>query len=284
MKRGKHDRLGNTWHEGVNRLLPFALLLAAPAAVAVRFAGGSLAAQDALTLAAVFFAAIASSIAGFAFSAIAASMLIHVYDDPTEMVRVLLVCSIAVQLYCNWRLLPTIRCSAAGAYLAGGVLTVPLGVLILQHAESHVYGLSLGAFLVVYAAYALARPFTIRGGDSTVARVCVGALGGITGGLAAFPGAFIVMWCSARGLSKDAQRAICQPYIFLMQIVTLACLEALDRGHSDALADLWSFVPVSMLAAWLGFSAFQRVSAAQFKTIVLTLLGLSGSLMMAKGF
>jgi hypothetical protein len=47
--------------------------------------------------AAVLLAALASSIAGFAFSAICGAMLFHLTDDPVQAVQIMIVCSIANQ-------------------------------------------------------------------------------------------------------------------------------------------------------------------------------------------
>ena len=62
--------------------------------------------------------------------------------------------------------------------------------------------------------------------------VCVGALGGITGGLAAFPGAFVTIWCSVRGWDKSVQRAVTQPFILAMQLITLATMQAQHRRRA----------------------------------------------------
>ena len=67
--------------------------------------------------------------------------------------------------------------------------------------SSHAYALALGAFLIAYGLYSLTRPIKIHVQGKPILDVLVGALGSITGGLAAIPGAFAVIWCSARGLS-----------------------------------------------------------------------------------
>ena len=54
-------------------------------------------------------------------------------------------------------------------------------------------------------------PRVTKGGP--LADLAVGALGGITGPLAAFPGAFLTIWCGMRGWDKVAQRSIYQPDI-----------------------------------------------------------------------
>src|SRR5205085_11144987 len=56
-----------------------------------------------ISLAVVFFSALFSSIAGFAFSRLGGSVLFHVELDPGLIVKVLLVASIARRVCCTWR-------------------------------------------------------------------------------------------------------------------------------------------------------------------------------------
>lgn len=237
-----------------------------------------------LTIVAILFAGIIASVAGFAFSAIAGALLVHLYPEPVEMVRILLVCSITIQAYCTLMVANSVRWRELAPYLAGGFLAAPVGVFLLMRVSSGDYALALGAFLVAYGAYSLARPVAIRAPSNRYVDALVGALGGITGGLAAFPGAFTAIWCSARGLSKEAQRAICQPYIFFMQIVTLAMVEPMRPSATGDLTTLWIFVPVSLLAASVGFRLFRGLSNAQFRAVLLAVLIASGLVLVFRSF
>src|ERR1700710_1487298 len=55
-------------------------------------------------MAAIALASVVSSIAGFAFSAIAGAMLLHWMPDPVPAVQVMMVCSIANQAAMTWSL------------------------------------------------------------------------------------------------------------------------------------------------------------------------------------
>ncbi len=48
-----------------------------------------------------------------------------------------------------------------------------------------------------------------------------GASGGITGGLAAFPGAAVAVWCGLKRWPKENQRSVTQTYILIMQVAAL---------------------------------------------------------------
>jgi uncharacterized membrane protein YfcA len=109
--------------------------------------------------------------------------------------------------------------------------------------------------------------------------VGAGFLGGLTGGLAGFPGAFVTIWCGLKGWSKVRRRGVYQPFILAMQPVTLLTiylmlLSSVASTQSDLGA--LAFVPAALLGAWLGLRVFKRLSDRQFDLAVNALLMLSG--------
>src|SRR6266436_3802652 len=99
----------------------------------------------------IFLCASASGTIGFAFSAIAGAIIFYIEPNPIKAIQIMIIASIGLQTY-------------SGAF---------------------------GAALVAYGAYMLLRrPVTIarRG---ALGDFLVGSLGGLTGPLAAFPGAFV---------------------------------------------------------------------------------------------
>ena len=223
----------------------------------------------------VAVSALVSSIAGFAFCALAGSALAYLRVDPVEAVRTMVVCSTAVQLYAVWRIRDAVRWSALWPMMTAGAATVPLGVQLLLHVDGSVYGIGLGAFLCAYGVYAVLRreDLVVRG---TVWRDAIaGALGGLAGGLAGLSGSFVTIWCSMRGWDKHAQRAVYQPFILVMQIWTLVCL----RWHAARDAPLFEglgLVPFALLGGVAGFAIYQRLTHTQFRAAVSALLVLSG--------
>jgi len=68
----------------------------------------------------------------------------------------------------------------------------------------------------------------------------VGFAAGALGSLTAMPGALVVVWCELRGLSKESQRALVQPFIIAVQVfaIGLYCLQPHAIGF-----DLSQLVP-----------------------------------------
>jgi uncharacterized membrane protein YfcA len=229
----------------------------------------------------VFVCATISSVAGFAFSAISGSMLLHVVSDPIEAVQIMLVASIALQAYCVWALRKIIKARELLPYFAGGASTVAPGVYLLLNTPTTIYLLVLGGFLTTYGTYMFLRSPLRLESNSLAGRVMVGALGGITGATAAFPGAFITLWCAAHGWDKQHQRAIYQPFILGMQIVTLVML-ATFAPMTGMRLDLLQYIAPAVFGSHLGLVVFSMLSSAQFNKIVSAFLVVSGVAMSLK--
>jgi uncharacterized membrane protein YfcA len=231
----------------------------------------------------VFVCATLSSIAGFAFSAISGPMLLHATADPIKAVHIMLVASIALQSYSVWALRKNIRLRELVPYFTGGLTSVVPGVYLLLHTPTAIYLLALGAFLTAYASYMLVRPAICLESNSLAGRVFVGALGGITGATAAFPGAFVTIWCAAHAWDKHHQRAIYQPFILGMQLVTLMVL-ALASPKDVMHLEVLQYIAPAVLGSYVGLRAFSLLSSAQFNRVVSGLLLLSGAAMLLKAF
>ena len=107
-----------------------------------------------------------------------------------------------------------------------------------------------------------------------------GAAGGITGGLAAFPGAFVTIWCGMRGWDKNRQRALYQPYILLMQLFALAMLGSAGAWNGSDLA-LLGYAPAALLGAYAGLQLFRGMTDHQFSVALYLLLIVSGAALIA---
>jgi len=227
----------------------------------------------------VLLAATLSGIAGFAFSAICGVMLLQIMHDPVQVVQIMMVCSVAIQVLSVAALWRDIDWRRMSMFLIGGPIGLPVGVALLLHLDAHVCRHVIGALLTAYAAWVLLKPPVVIRRGGTVAEILVGFLGGITGGLAGFPGATVAAWCGLRGWEKRRQRAIYQPYILVMQILALTLIQVMHptgmRSASFSLADL-EFVPPALLGTIFGLTLFARLPDRHFTITVNALLLVSG--------
>ncbi|MFM9887871.1 MAG: TSUP family transporter [Burkholderiales bacterium] len=255
--------------------------IATSSVVAGILMGSHSAHADAAITAWIFIAATLASISGFAFGALASAGLSATGLSPIAMVGLVVVCSITIQTYGLVALRNAMEWRRALPFIAGGLLTVPIGVAILQVVPMPTFQITLGAILVAYASFTLMQFKTRRIRASRSGEFIVGALGGLAGGLSGFPSAPIVIWCALQGLSKTCQRGLCQPYILIMQLATIAWMQ---RGFdfSGLEHHLILAVPVALLAAALGVGVFRKLSNSAFSRVVNGLLMAAGIALMVR--
>ncbi len=224
-----------------------------------------------------------SGLSGFGFSAIGALCLIVL--PPKVGVPLLMTLSAANQMMSLGQLradLKPIRQwwpAGPAPYLLGGMLGAPIGLMILHSLPTASLMLVFGGFLVLYAAYSLARPaarLTVK--DNWAASALVGLSGGVIGGFTAFPGAPVVVWSGLRHLSKQESRAIVQPFILVLQIFSIAILAV---QHPETFGrKFWILVAVTIPAVLpctlLGVRLYRSLSDVNFRRLTFILLGISG--------
>lgn len=162
-------------------------------------------------------------------------------------------------------------------FVCGGLLGVPLGVLLLPRLDADAFKAVLGLLLVLWCSAMLrARdlPRITRGGR--LADGAVGLAGGVMGGIGGFTGTLPTLWCTLRGFDKDAQRAVVQNFNLSMLAVTMASYLA-TGVVTRAMLPLFAVVaPAMLVPTLLGTRLYIGISEARFRQIVLGLLTVSG--------
>jgi uncharacterized membrane protein YfcA len=233
-----------------------------------------------LVSAGVFAGAVVSGLMGFAFSAVAGAVLLHVLP-PTEAVPLMMACSIITQSVSLFALRRSLQWRGSAGLIAGGAIGMLPALYLLYHVDAKIVRMGFGAFLVAYAAWMLLRPKTacLQDAAGRLRHAAVGFGGGLIGGLTAMPGAVPTIWCDLRGLPKDQQRGLVQPYITAMQVFALALMLGHRTLSTQALVNVTLTLPALAAGAMLGVVLFRRVSDASFRTVVLGVLALAGVLL-----
>lgn len=233
----------------------------------------------ALLSAAVFCGAFVSGLAGFAFSAVAGAILLHLLQ-PLEAVPLMMACSVGVQATNLWALRKSIRWRESVVLILGGLLGVPLAIWLLHNTEARIFQQVFGLTVAAYSSYMLFKP---SGGClqqmSQSRTALVGFGGGLIGGLTAMPGALPTIWCDIHGLPKTQQRGLVQPFIAVTQIFSLSVMLARHDLSSKVFVELALSIPALLAGSALGILAFRRVNEGMFRRIILGLLLVSGVLL-----
>ena len=110
-----------------------------------------------LLSAAAFAGGFVSGLAGFAFSAVAGGILLHVLK-PIEAVPLMMACSVGVQATNLWALRSSIQWKESSLLVAGGLLGVPIAVWLLHTTDPGIFRHGFGLAVAIYAGYMMFRP------------------------------------------------------------------------------------------------------------------------------
>jgi uncharacterized protein len=171
-------------------------------------------------------------------------------------------------------------------FIAGGLVGIPLGVMVLPQLDANAFKAGLGALLVVACPamlFAARLPHvTLR--NTVLSRAADGLAGlggGFMGGLGGFTGVVPTLWCTLCGFDKAAQRAVVQNF----NLTTLAVTMAAYIATGAVTRPMWPLLPIVAAAvlvpSLIGARFYHRLSEQSFRRVVLGLLTLAGAVMLA---
>jgi uncharacterized membrane protein YfcA len=232
---------------------------------------------------AIFVAATLGAIAGFAFAPIAAILLLPLSDDVLRMLATILAASIASQALGVWRLRHEVDWRGALPLLAGGLAALPFGLLLLASLDGTMHRNAIGGIVIAFALWMIwcpaPRQDVAPAGRWSWATLFAGALGGVTGGLAGFPGGPVAIWGALCGIDRLRLRGMLQFYILLMQVAALALLPHLTSGAAVSVSldpTLLLAMPPALLGTLAGLAVFHRLSERRFRQALTAALLVAG--------
>ena len=167
-----------------------------------------------------------------------------------------------------WRSLP---------FVAGGILGVPLGVLLLRYINPTGFKASVGVLLVIWCPLMLfARDLPHVRWGGRWADAAVGWVGGIMGGLGGLTGPAPILWATLRGWDRHAQRGVFQVFNICMHSLTLTIYFLSGTVPRQALPLFAVAVPAMLVPSIVGYRLYHRFSEVTFRRVVLGLLTVSG--------
>jgi uncharacterized membrane protein YfcA len=153
-----------------------------------------------------------SGLAGFGTALMVLGIWLYLLP-PAVVVPLVLICSIVAQTATMPSFWASIDFKLVWPFMIGGIAGVPLGVVLIAHADPAVFKLSIGVLLLIFpAALYFNRAAVAWGFGGRLADGAIGFAGGILGGLAGLSGPLPILWASVRGWGKDERRGIFQTY------------------------------------------------------------------------
>jgi uncharacterized membrane protein YfcA len=224
--------------------------------------------------------ALVAGLAGVAFSAVAGALVMH-WVASIVIVPVLLACSITTQLFSiaqSSRPTPwhPVEWRRIAPFLLAGFVGIPLGAVLLRDTDPRLFAVSFGGILIIYGAVMLLEPGLVVRRGGRLADAAFGLISGITGGAIDLPGVAPAIGRRTRGLPRDVQHTVVQPFILVMQTATLAYFARLGILTSSTVASYLVCAPAVLFGTWLGRRLFNHIDDAAFRRVVLIFIIVSG--------
>ncbi len=238
----------------------------------------------AVLLAGAVLAGFVQGLSGFAFSMV--SMAIWVWALDPKLGAVMAVFgSLVGQVIGVFTVPRSLAWCELAPFVLGGLVGIPLGVMLLPRLDADVFKFGLGVLLVIacplmlFAAQlprvALRSPLLARAADAFA-----GVGGGVMGGLGGFTGVIPTLWCALRGLEKSAQRTVVQNF----NLTTLAVTMAAYLASGAVTRPMWPLLPLVAAAvlapSMIGARFYHRLSEQSFRRVVLGMLTAAGAVML----
>jgi uncharacterized membrane protein YfcA len=219
-----------------------------------------------------------SGLSGFGTSLMALGIWLYILPPPVA-VPLVLICAVIAQLATLPSMWRSFDFTLVWPFVIGGLLGVPLGTMLVAHADPKVFKLTVGIFLLVFPPtlyFSKPMAFSIGG---KLADAAIGFAGGILGGLAGLSGPMPIVWASVRGWGKDERRGIFQSFNTSILLAAL-CLQAAAGlvEHQVLWLALVAF-PATVAGSWLGARLYHALNDRTFRDVVLGLLFLSGAML-----
>lgn len=219
---------------------------------------------------------IAAGGSGFAFGLAASSIWLH-RIDPLHSAILITGCGLLLHLTTIWPQRRHIEPGKLWPFVAGGLAGIPIGVYLLARTDAEVLKIVLGSFLLAFGTYALIAPrlYTVSAGGR-VADAGVGFVGGILGGIGGYSGVIPTIWTQLRGWPKEIARAVYQPYVIIIQGITLAGIVWVTFDTAGLIM-LIVVLPPLLVGTWIGWQLYGKLNDLRFRQALALLLIASGA-------
>jgi uncharacterized membrane protein YfcA len=225
-------------------------------------------------------AGLVQGISGFAFSMVAVSIWVW-FIDPKLAAMMGIFGGLTGQIISAIRVRRGWHADILWPFVLGSAIGIPIGNQLLPLLDPNPFKLVLGSLLVVSCSAMLLTPklpHIHRGGRA--ADAVVGLLGGVMAPLSGFSGLAPALWCTLRGYTKDAHRAVIQNFNLIVLAATFATAVYSGRVHREMWPQMSVVAGTLVVPAIWGSKIYVGMSPATFRQTVLWLLVLAGVTML----
>lgn len=224
---------------------------------------------------ATFLGGFVSGFSGFAMGIVVSGMWLHIIT-PIQTAALIAGYGLLTQGYGIAKLRHEMTWQNIWPLTLGTAIGIPIGVMLLTHINATSLRVIVGALLVLYATYNLARPPIRPLKIGAPADIAIGISNGLLGGLTGLGGIVSTISCQLRGWSKDKQRAVFQPVLFAAFVI-ISISQLVAGSYTVETTKLYGIgLPFLVAGIWIGFRLYGTIDDEVFRKAVLVLVLAAG--------
>lgn len=235
-----------------------------------------------LFILATFLGGFVSGFSGFAMGIMVSGIWLHLIS-PIQTAALIAGYGLLTQGYGIAKLRHELSWQNIWPLTLGTAIGIPIGVLLLTHANPAWLRVGVGVLLAVYAAYGLARPPLGPFRIGAPADIGIGVCNGLVGGLTGLGGIVSTISCQLRGWPKDRQRAVFQPVLFAAFVI-ISISQLVAGSYTGETVKLYGIgLPFMVAGIWIGFKLYGTINDETFRKVVLVLVLIAGGSLIVSG-
>jgi uncharacterized protein len=225
---------------------------------------------------ATFLGGFVSGFSGFAMGIVVSGVWLHIIT-PVQTAALIAGYGLLTQGYGIAKLRHEWSWQSIRPLIVGTAIGIPIGVMLLTLINPTWVRFGVGVLLVLYAAYGLGRPPLGPFKIGAPADVAIGITNGLVGGLTGLGGIISTISCQLRGWSKDKQRAVFQPVLFVAFVI-ISISQFIAGSYTAETVRLYGIgLPFMVAGIWIGFKLYGSINDETFRKTVLVLVLIAGA-------
>ena len=224
---------------------------------------------------AAFAGGFVSGFSGFAMGLVVSGIWLHIIT-PVQTATLIAGYGLFTQGYGILKLRQALNWQNIWPLTLGTVIGVPIGVILLSYTNPIYLRFGVGVLLVLYTIYALVRPAIKPMKIGVAPDIAIGVVNGLVGGLTGLGGIVSTISCQWRGWTRDVQRSVFQPVLFVAFVVISISMAITGAITAETLKLFGLGLPFLLIGLWSGFKLYGIIDDEIFRKAVLVLLLLAG--------
>lgn len=229
---------------------------------------------------AVFAAGYVQGCAGFGFSMVAVPPMMMVMP-PTTVVPILCLLSMLNSAYLALHYRRHILPRLVGPLIAGGLVGIPAGMLLLTRLSGPGFKILCGT-LIVAVAIALFTGWRHPIQKRVLALCSMGVLSGALNASMSLSGPPVILFLASQDTPRDVFRANLVAYFTLINALAIPAFIAWGLVTREVMLDTLAFVPILIPATLLGARMGGRIPEKSFQKLAMVCVAILGALLISQ--